>query len=361
MNYRKSINDIKPYTPGLSEEKIKSEYQLNKVIKLASNENPYGASKKIEELFTKISNIEKYPDNYCTKLRNELSKKLNVSKEKFIFGNGSVEIIQMITRILINKDDEVITCMPSFQSYFIETNIEYGKVISVPLLKGCKYNLNGILEKITEKTKIIYIPNPNNPTGTIVTHLELNQFLEKVPEDILVVIDEAYAEYVNDKNYPNSIELIDKYKNICILRTFSKAYGLAGLRIGYGISDKKIINELEKVRLPFNVSAIAQNAAIIALNDSEFLKGCIKNNREIIKFVYQKLEEYNINYIETEANFIMIDTGRDSNLISEKLQRNGFIVRPNFPNMQTFIRVTIGTKDEMKEFIECLNRILKES
>ena len=224
-----------------------------------------------------------------------------------------------------------------------------------------KNNLNGILEKITEKTKIIYIPNPNNPTGTIVTHLELNQFLEKVPEDILVVIDEAYAEYVNDKNYPNSIELIDKYKNICILRTFSKAYGLAGLRIGYGISDKKIINELEKVRLPFNVSAIAQNAAIIALNDSEFLKGCIKNNREIIKFVYQKLEEYNINYIETEANFIMIDTGRDSNLISEKLQRNGFIVRPNFPNMQTFIRVTIGTKDEMKEFIECLNRILKES
>lgn len=221
--------------------------------------------------------------------------------------------------------------------------------------------MEGILNKITSKTKIIYISNPNNPTGTIIEDIELISFLDKVPNSILVVLDEAYAEFVNSNKFPNSLKLIDKYSNICVLKTFSKAYGLASFRIGYGIANEELIEELEKVRVPFNVSAFSQKAAVMALEDEVFLNNCIKKNRQTIEFTYKKLDEYNIDYIETETNFIMINTKNDGNLISEKLQKNGFIVRPGFPDMESYLRVTIGTKDEMNEFIECLNKILKEN
>ena len=360
MEYKKVLEHIKPYKPGLSEDDIKKKYNLENVVKLASNENPYGASKNLKRIFDS-QKAAIYPDNYCTELRKKLSQKLGISESKLVFGNGSVEIIQMLARVFIEKDDEVVTCTPTFQSYYLETYIENGKVISVPVLDDYKFNLEGILEKITDKTKMVYITNPNNPTGTIVEKNEMIQFLEKVPNRVCVILDEAYAEFVNNKNYPNSIKLFEKYNNICILKTFSKAYGLASFRIGYGIASEELVTELEKVRLPFNVSGIAQEAAIIAIEDEEFLNNCKKNNREVIEYVYRKLTEYKITYIETETNFIMIDTKKDSNFIAEKLQQNGFIVRPNFPNMQTFIRVTVGTRDEMTQFVECLNEILKEN
>ena len=361
MNYKKSIEKIEPYKPGLSEESIKDKHSLNKVVKLGSNENPYGPTNKIKEIFKNFNNIERYPDNYCTLLRNKLSEKYNISKDNLIFGNGSVEIIQMLARAFIEPDDEVITCIPSFQSYFLETYIESGKMIAVPLTDDYRFDLNGILRSITSKTKMIYITNPNNPTGTIVTNSELKEFLNKVSSNIIVVLDEAYAEFVNDKEYPNSIQLFREYSNLCILKTFSKAYGLASLRIGYGISSKEIISELEKVRLPFNILDIAQMAACIALDDEAHLNNCKKRNREVIEQVYKKLDEYNIEYINTETNFIMIDTKKDCKIVSEKLLQNGFIVRPGFPNMDTFIRVTIGTEVEMKDFVECLNKVLKEN
>lgn len=361
MIFAKSIEKISPYKPGLSEEQIKEKYNLKKVTKLASNESPYGATKNLKNLYKDIEKTEIYPDNHCTKLRKALSKKLELPENKFIFGNGSVEIIQMIARILIEKDDEVITCMPTFQSYYLETYIQNGKMISIPVDKDFKFDLNGILEQLSNKTKIIYISNPNNPTGTFLNNDELIEFLEKVPKDVLVVLDEAYAEFVEDTTYPKSIKLLDKYKNICILKTFSKAYGLANLRIGYAIADEAIITELEKVRVPFNVSSVAEKAAIIALDDETFLKDSVKKNREVIQYVYKKLDEYKIKYINTQTNFIAIDTRQDSNIISEKLQQKGFIVRPNFPGMETYIRVTIGTQKEMEEFIECLNNILKET
>ena len=361
MNYKKSLEKIEPYKPGLSEDEIKSKYGLTKVVKLASNENPYGPAKEIKDMFLNISKIERYPDNYCKELRNKLSKKLNVLEDNLIFGNGSVEIIQMIARILIDHDDEVITCSPTFQSYYLETIIEQGRVIDIPLTDTYKFDLNGIVNKITNKTKIIYIANPNNPTGTIITSNELKEFMKKIPKDILVVLDEAYAEYVCDTNYPNSIELLNDYSNIIILKTFSKAYGLAALRIGYGISSKEVIKELEKVRLPFNISLISQKAACIALDNNNHLNECIKNNRKVLELVYEKLNNYNIDYIKSETNFIMIDTKKDCKLVSEKLLEKGFIVRPGFPNMNTFIRVTIGTEVEMNEFVECLNIILKEN
>ena len=267
MIFNKSIEKISPYKPGMREEEIKEKNKLEKVIKLASNENPYGPSEKINTVFKDISNIERYPDNNCTNLRNVLANKLKLSEKNFIFGNGSVEIIQMISRVMIEKGDEVITCTPTFQSYYLETYIQYGKVKSIPMTNDYKFDLNAIVDNINDKTKVIYIANPNNPTGTIIKNDELEKFLEKIPKDILIVLDEAYAEFVNDRDYPNSIELLDKYKNICILKTFSKAYGLANLRIGYGIANEDVITQFEKVRVPFNVSTIAEEAAIIAISD----------------------------------------------------------------------------------------------
>ncbi len=358
MNYKKAIEKIEAYKPGLSEKDIKAKYNIDRVIKLASNENPYGASTKIKNI--NIENVERYPDNYCRELRSKLAKKYNIDESNLIFGNGSVEIIQMISRAIIEPDEEVITCTPTFQSYYLETIIEHGKIVDIPVTSDYKFDLDGLINIITPKTKIIYIANPNNPTGTIVNETELRDFMQKVPQSILVVLDEAYSEFVNDKEYPNSVELLKEYPNIIILKTFSKAYGLASFRVGYGISSPEIIKELDKVRLPFNISTIGQKVACIALDDEEHLNKCIENNRKVIELVYKKLDELHIDYIKTETNFIMIDTKKDGKAVHEKLLQNGFIVRPGFPGMDSYLRVTIGTELEMTEFVECLNNILKE-
>ena len=358
MNYKKSIENIEPYKPGLSEKEIKLKYNLEKVVKLASNENPYGPSDKVKDI--NLDSIERYPDNYCRELRSKLSKKYNVSEDNLIFGNGSVEIIQMIARAFIESNDEVLTCSPTFQSYYLETIIEQGKMKDIPVTDSYNFDLNGLINIISPKTKVIYIANPNNPTGTIVTEKELRTFMQSVSKDILVVLDEAYSEFVCDPEYPDSVKLLKEYPNICVLKTFSKAYGLASYRVGYGISNPEIIKNLEKVRLPFNVSSIAQKVASIVLDDETHLKSCVDNNRKVIELLYEKLDENKINYIKTETNFIMIDTKKDGKQVHEKLLQSGFIVRPGFPGMDSYIRVTIGTESEMIEFVNCLKNIIKE-
>lgn len=358
MKYVKSIENIKPYKPGDSEKSIKEKYNLDRVIKLASNENPYGPTKKIKEVIKNYKNLGIYPDNYCTNLRKVLSNKYNIPENRLIFGNGSVEIIQMLARTLIEKDDEIITCTPTFQSYYLETYIEGGKVVELPLTKDYRFDLNSILKSITDKTKIIYISNPNNPTGTIISNKELIDFLNKVPERILVVLDEAYKEYVVDKDYPETIKLSASSNNLCILRTFSKAYGLANIRIGYAIASEELIENLEKVRLPFNISSLAENLAIKSLEDQEHLNHVVNSNRKVIEYVYKELDKNNIDYIKTQANFIFIDVKKNSNLISKELLTKGFIVRPNFPNMENYIRVTIGTMNQMKEILKVLIEVM---
>ncbi len=356
MEYRKILENLSPYKPGKNLEEIKKEYGLDEIVKLASNENPYGTSPKVLKSLSEIDILETYPDNYCTKLRKKLSKKYDIPEDYFIFGNGSVEIIQMISRILLDSSSEAITCVPSFSSYWSEAILQNSQIIEVPL-KNYKFDLNGILEKINDRTKLIYITNPNNPTGTIVTDIELNNFLAKVPNNILVVLDEAYFEFVKNSEYPNSIRLLKKFSNICILRTFSKAYGLAGLRIGYGITSPETILELEKARVPFNASFISQIAAQTAIDDTDFVDNCIKRNKEVLEYLYNELDVLGLFYIKSEANFIMIDVKMPSEIAFEKLLKQGFIVRPSFPKMDTFIRVSIGTMDQIEKFINALKNI----
>ena len=358
MKYRKCLNKVSPYIPGKSEEEIKRIYNLDKVVKIASNENPYGPTPKIKEIYNNLR-YEIYPDNYVTELRKNLAKELNVKDNFLLFGNGSVEIIQMISRVLLDKGDNIVTELPSFSSYFSEANIQDAKIKTIKYNEDYNFNLDEMLSLLDEKTKIIYITNPNNPLGTIIDSRKMEDFIKKISNDILVVIDEAYFEFVRDTSYKSSIDLVKKYDNVCVLRTFSKAYGLAALRIGYIVANPLFINELEKVRVPFNVSRISQQCANIALKDKDFMEKSVEKIHSTIDYMYQELDKLKIEYIKTQANFIMMNLRRNSKQCEEEFIKRGYIVRGGFPLMDTWIRVSISTLDDMQGFIEALKEVIK--
>lgn len=357
MEYRDCLKKVSPYVPGKSEEEIKELYGLNEVYKLASNENPYGPTQKIKEATEKLL-YSLYPDNYVTNLRKMLSKKYDLDKDMFLFGNGSVEIIQMLSRIMLNKGDNIITELPSFSSYFSEAKIQDSQVKTINFNDKYSFCLSEMISLIDNNTKMIYITNPNNPLGTIIPKDEMLDFLKLVPNDILVVVDEAYGEFVREDKFESAINYIKEYSNVCVLKTFSKAYGLAALRIGYIVADKSVINELEKVRVPFNVSTISQNIAQIALQDEEHMKYTVKQIHDTIDYMYDELEKRGIEYIKTQANFIMINTKMESKKVVQELIRRGYIVRDGFPLMDTWIRVSIGTLEQMQGFTKELCEVI---
>lgn len=357
MKYRECLVNVAPYVPGKNEEEIKKEFGLEKVVKIASNENPYGPTPNIKEYLNGV-NFSIYPDNYMSELRSKLSNRLNVNEEKLLFGNGSVEIIQMISRAFLNNGDNIVTQLPSFSSYFSEAKIQDAEIRTIKYNDKYSFNLDEMLKLIDAKTKIVYITNPNNPLGTIVTKEELYNFVSKVPSNILVVIDEAYFEFVRDEKYASGIELMDEFKNVCILRTFSKAYALAALRIGYIVASEEIITNLEKVRVPFNASTIAQKCACIALDDEKYMKDSVGLIYKTIDYIYERLDKLNIEYIKTQANFIMINVKQPSKDVVFKLMKNGFIVRDGFPLMENWIRVSIGTLQDMEEFLKVLSEVI---
>ncbi len=357
MKYRKCLEKVLPYVPGKNEEDIKKEFNLENVIKIASNENPYGASPKVNEFLNNIEyNI--YPDNYVTNLRKDLSKELNIPEEYFLFGNGSVEIIQMLSRILLEKGDNIVTELPSFSSYFSEAKLQDAQIKTINFESDYNFNLDKMLELIDKNTKIIYITNPNNPLGNIVKNSDLTTFIKKVPNDILIVIDEAYFEFVRDEEYISAVNFVNEYNNVCVLRTFSKAYGLAALRIGYIVAHSSVITQLEKVRVPFNVSAISQKSAQIALKEKEYMISSVEKIHNTIDYLYKKLDKMNLEYIKTQANFIMINLKTESKPIVYEMLKRGVIVRDGFPLMNTWIRVSIGTMEEMEIFLKVLNEVI---
>ena len=360
INCREEIKVLKPYVPGKSIDDVQKEYNLSQVVKLASNENPLGFSQKAKNAIIKsLENGSLYPDGNCTELRKVLSNVNNVNPNDIVFGAGSDEIITMIGQCFIGKDDEAITCTPSFPRYASSVQIMGGKIIEVPLINNT-YDLDGIINEITEKTKVIFIANPNNPTGTIVTKDQQFEFMKKIPSNILVVFDEAYGEYIKDSSYPNTLEMMKEYDNIILLKTFSKMYGLASLRIGYGVSNQNIIDYLNRVRGPFNVSSQAQIAAIESLNDTDFVNSSFETNELSKDYTYKKCMELGFEYIPTFGNFIMIDFKTDSIELFKELQKIGYIVRPGYYfGMNTYQRVTLGTVEEMKGFFDAIIKILK--
>lgn len=355
---RKHIADIKPYIAGKPIEETKRELGIKEVIKLASNENPLGASPKaLEALRKNLSKINRYPDSNSFYLKEELAKNLGVKPSNIILGNGSDEIIDIIIKTFVEEDQSVITSDGTFLEYGIISQVNNRKVYTVPL-KGFKYDLDGIRKKITSKTKLIFIANPNNPTGTYVTRYELEKFMHGLPDDLLLVLDEAYDTFIDVDDFPESLGYVGD-RNVILMKTFSKAYGLAGLRIGYAIARPEFISSMEKVRQPFDVNALAQVAALAALSDKKFLR----ETRELVlkgkKYFYNEFEKLGIAYVPSEANFILIDTDRDGMKVFKDMLTYGVIIRDMQQyGLKNFIRVTIGTDRENRKFIQVLKKVL---
>lgn len=353
MYVKPQILTLQAYKPGKPSEVVMREYGLEKVVKLASNENPFGCSPKVLEAITNVvGKFAIYPDGATEELSAKLAQFLNVNSNQLIFGSGADEIVQIISRALLTKEHNIVAASSTFPQYAHHAVIEGAEVRSVPLIDGV-HDLDGMLNQIDLNTKIVWICNPNNPTGTYINSNELEAFIEKVPSSTLIVVDEAYFEYVTATNYPNTISLIDKYSNLMVLRTFSKAYGLASFRIGYGVSNSKLIEELNIARLPFNTSMIAQTAAIVALEDRNFINSCVEENKKGMEQYTTFFNENGIKYYPSQANFIFVPL-ENSQEIFKELESKGFIIRP-FP---TGIRITIGTAAENEGLITLLKNVV---
>lgn len=358
---REEVHNLKPYIPGKPIEEVKEEYNLESVTKLASNENPLGLSEKVKKaVANEIENIYRYPDGGCRIIKNALAKKLDIIEEMLLFGNGSDGLLKVIGETFINKGDQVIIFDPTFVEYTFVSNL-MGAEIKRVKMNPYHQDIKSMTRMITNETKMVFLTNPHNPAGTIINNEDLKYFMDNIPENVLVILDEAYYEYVQDEDYPDVLEYIEAGYPIIALRTFSKAYGLAGLRIGYAIANSQLIGLLSKTRDPFNVNRIAQIAAKAALDDQEFLKKAIEVNESGKKYLYKELESRDIKYVPTESNFILVNIVMDSIEVFNKLLKMGVIIRPGKPlGYSEHIRVTIGLPEENKIFIDSIDKLLVE-
>ncbi|MGA2295994.1 MAG: histidinol-phosphate transaminase [FCB group bacterium] len=354
------ILNMESYKPGRAIEDVKREFGLERIIKLASNENPLGVSPMaIQAMLSSIHEINRYPDISSMLLRNKLSEVFNLKFDNILTGHGSEAIMQSVLRTFLLQDDEVITSEGSFVGFYVMAKAQGLNMKLVPL-KNYTFDLKAIADNITSKTKLIYLVNPNNPTGTSYTKEEFDEFIDIVPSNILVIVDEAYYEFVQENlNYPNSLQFTQK--NIITLRTFSKAYGLAGIRVGYGFADDNLVKYILKVRLPFEPGIPSQAAGVAALLDTQFLDYYLKLNNCGKEYLYNFYERQGIEYIKSDANFIMnvFDSEETVNNITQKLMRRGIIIRPLKPfGLPHCIRVTIGLPEENEIFAKNLREIL---
>jgi histidinol-phosphate aminotransferase len=358
---REEILDIKPYVPGKPIEEVKRELGLEEVIKLASNENPLGASQlAIDTLQRAATDVHIYPDGNVHRLRKKLSARLGVKQEQLIFGNGSDEIVIMLGQAFIEPTDEIVMAETTFSEYGFSTNIMGGKIVKVPL-KDYTHDLEAMADVITEQTKMVFVCNPNNPTGTMVTRREVEDFLAEVPDEVLVVMDEAYNEYAMNDDYPATIDYLADYDNLIILRTFSKIHGLAGLRIGYGIANKELISYLDRVRQPFNIGALAQKAACASLDDEQHVAKSIEYSQQGKEYFYEEFDKLGLDYVPTEANFILVDVEQDNNQVFQEMLERGVIIRSmDSYGYDTKIRVTIGLPAENRRCINNLKEVVGE-
>lgn len=358
LNVPSNILKIEPYLPGKPEEELMRELGLTHVIKMASNENCFGPSPAaLEVMKTSIERVHRYPDGNGYYLKRALSEKLGVQPERIILGNGSTDLIEIIARTYLEPTSNTVTADQTFLMYRVVTVGMNAECKTVPL-RDFTFDLPAILKAIDDDTRLIYIANPNNPTGTIVKRDELESFLMQVPSGVLVVLDEAYFDYVEDPDYVSGLEFINRFDNIIVLRTFSKIHGLAGIRIGYAIASEEIIKNLNRIRPPFNTSSVAQSAAIAALSDVNHINFSRQTNREQRELLQNKLRELNIFFVQSVTNFVLIPMADAERIFKELLVR-GIIVRSmRSLNCDDGLRVTVGKPEENKAFLEALQSLL---
>lgn len=336
-------------------EELERELGIKDPVKLASNENPLGPSPLAMEAVlseTKKGSLNRYPDGSGFYLKKKLSRTLGVGTQWLTLGNGSNELIDIAARTFLRPGDEAVMAVPSFVVYSMSATLQGATPVEIPLTGDLRHDLQHMAQAATPKTRMIFIANPNNPTGTINYRPEYDKFFSEIPDDVLVVIDEAYVEYVTHKDYPDSMKYLAQGKNVLILRTFSKIYGLAGLRTGYGISHPEILAQMERVRPPFNANSLGQAAAIRALDDAAHVRRSIEMNGQGKEFLYRELSALGYDHTPTEANFIYIRV-TDAKTLFDALLKEGVIIRPAGRDA---IRVTIGLPEENKRFIHALKK-----
>lgn len=358
MKGKEVLNNLSPYQPGKQVEEIREEYGLDWVIKLASNENPYGFSNKIKEFLSSQSfDLHIYPDGHATQLRKKLSKKLQLSEDQLVFGSGSDELIQVICRTFLEPSANTVMATPTFSQYKHHSTIEGAEIREIPVKDG-SHHLKKMLEAIDDATEVVWLCSPDNPSGKIIPEEEFIHFMDHCPKDVLVVLDEAYYEYVEENKKMTTIDHLLTYPNLIVLRTFSKAYGLASLRIGYGMASPEIIEKLNIVRGPFNTNALAQQLANIALDDVEFIHQTVQKNQKVMHSFQQFLKEINWAYYPSQTNFLLIQVPKSGKEVFTDLIKEGFIIRPGellgYPKT---IRVTMGTEQDMKRLQEVIERL----
>ena len=358
-NLNPGIEDLHPYEPGRSIEEVVDEFDLDEVVKLASNENPLGASPKALSAFEDFkTDLHLYPDGNGTKLKKEIANHENVSIDSIIIGNGSNEILELASRAFLNSNTSSIASKHAFAVYKIVTQSAGASLIEIPT-SNWGHDLTAFTNHLEQSTKVIFIANPNNPTGTYNTHEEVYNLLKIVPSSVLVVLDCAYFEYVTKLDYVRPIELLKEFDNLLITKSFSKIHGLASIRVGYGIANPALIEVLNRIRQPFNVNAIAQAMALIAINDKEHIEQSVKLNSQQYEFLFNKLSKLGLECIPSVGNFITFKGDFSGKELFYSLMQKGVIVRPvDLYDMKDFIRVTIGTEAENIKFISAIKDLL---
>jgi histidinol-phosphate aminotransferase len=352
------IRTLTPYQPGKPVEELEREYGVHDSIKIASNENPLGPSPKaVAAIMAALPNLHRYPDGDAFYLKRRLAEKLDIDRSSLIIGNGSCELIEIIIRTFLQGGEAVVVGKHAFAIYGLTTQAAGGQTITVPH-KGFKFDLEAMARAITPTTRIVFLDNPNNPTGTIYVRSEWETFLQQVPDDVLVVVDDAYLEFVDDPAYPNSLEYHDGKRLLVTLRTFSKICGLAGVRVGYGVSSPEIIDALNRIRQPFNVNSLAQVAALAALDDEEHIRRTQENNRQGLAYLRRELDRLGLAYAPSWANFLLVKVGVGT---YQRLLPEGVIIRPmegyGFPG---YARVSVGTPAENERFIVAMEKLLRD-
>ncbi len=361
--FRKEIKNVSPYVPGKPIEEVKKEYNIERIDKLASNENPLGPSPKaLAAVKGVLDNINIYPDAGSADLRAAIAAFHGLESENIVVGSGGEQILDFIARTFINAGDQAIMAETTFGLYASSIAILGGVPVKVPM-KDYKHDFAGFVAQINQHTKIIYVCNPNNPLGNIMTAKEISYLVEHVPQDIVIVFDEAYYEYAKvNPQYPDSLSILRGRPNTVILRTFSKIVGLAGLRVGYALTSKPIVSEMMKIKPVFNVNRIAQTAAIAALSDHQHIKNSVKLNYESLQLMENYFKRKGFEYVPPNANFVFVNVGKHSKIVFEELMKRGTIIRPGFLwGYDNWLRVSTGTLEQTERFIAALEEVLEST
>jgi histidinol-phosphate aminotransferase len=364
LNIPENIAAIIPYPPGKPIDEFEREYGIKNPVKLASNENPWGPSPAVvEALRAELTNLHRYPDGSCYYLCRAIAEKTGVDPVEVVIGNGSNEVIEFLVKAFVREGDEVISSHPSFLMYqkFVQVR---GGVNHVVPLKNMGHDLEAIARKVSQRSRLIFIDNPNNPTGTAIPLKELEKFLKGIPEHLIVVLDEAYLDFMDPDMQPDVLALLRQRQNLCgvvLLRTFSKAYGLPGLRVGFGLMPAEIAQCLHKVRQPFNINQLGQIASLAALEDQQYYQQTLRRTRESIDFLRNELGKMGCSCYPTQTNFFLVDVHGDADTLYQRMLKQGVIIRSmSAYGFTTFIRITAGTIDENICCVGALKKCLAE-